>query len=444
MLKGIRGTFLDFVDDPFYEDEKKCIRFLADGLLVIENGTIKELGLYENIIDKYRYCRVEHYPGYLILPGFIDAHVHYSQMKIIASYGKKLLDWLGTYVFPEENKFRDYEYARVAASLFLEELLRNGTTTAAVFTTVHSQSVDAFFEESIKRNMRMIAGKVMMNRQAPHYLLDTTEQSYEESKRLIRKWHGNGRQLYAVTPRFAITSTRQQLDIAGRLKEEFPGVYIHTHLAENVDEIRLTLDLFPGCADYVKVYEESGLVTNKSIFAHGIHLSDSEMKRLSNAGSTIAFCPTSNLFLGSGLFNLAKAKSRANPVHVGVGTDVGAGTTLSLLRTMDEAYKVLGLQNQKLSAFKGFYLLTLGGARGLSLEGKIGNFDAGKEADIVVLDPKTTTLQQHRNSHHPQPLSNIRDVSEQLFALMCLGDERVVVKTYVAGSALYSRSMPEN
>lgn len=444
MIKGIRGMFLDFVDDPFYEDEKKCVRFLADGLLVIENGTIKELGLYENIINKYRNCQVDHYPGYLILPGFIDSHVHYSQMKIIASYGKKLLDWLGTYVYPEENKFRDYEYARAAASLFLDELLRNGTTTAAVFTTVHPQSVDAFFEESNKRNMCMIAGKVMMDREAPHYLLDTAEQSYEESKRLIRKWHGNGRQLYAVTPRFAITSTRQQLDMVGRLKEEFPGVYIHTHLAENVDEIRQTLYLFPGCADYVKVYEESGLVTDQSIFAHGIHLSDSEVIRLSKAGSTIAFCPTSNLFLGSGLFNLAKAKSPDNPVHVGVGTDVGAGTTLSLLRTLDEAYKVLGLQNQKLSAFKGFYLLTLGGARGLSLEGKIGNFDAGKEADIVVLDPRTTPLQQHRNSHHPQPLFNIRDVSEQLFALMCLGDERVVVKTYVAGSVLYSRRLPEN
>jgi guanine deaminase len=439
MLNGIRGTLLDFIEDPFYNEEEQCVRCLADGLLVIENGTIKDLGPYNDAIRKYPGCRVEHYPGYLIMPGFIDAHVHYSQMGIIASYGKQLLEWLEAYVYPEEGKFADYDYARGMASLFLDELLRNGTTTAAVFTTVHPRSVDAFFEESLKRNMRMIAGKVLMDRGAPGYLLDTPQQSYEESKRLIEKWHGNGRQLYAVTPRFGITCTREQLDMAARLKEEFPGVYIHTHLSENVDEVQLTLKLFPYCGDYLTVYEKSGLVTDRSIFAHGIHLSDSEIRRLSNAGSTIAFCPSSNLFLGSGLFNLGKFKSPGHPVHVGVGTDVGAGTSLSLLRTLDEAYKVLELQNQKLSAFKGFYLLTLGGARGLSLEDRIGNFEPGKEADIVVLDMHATPLLKLRNSNHRQLFSDIRGISDRLFTLICMGDDRVVVKTYVAGSLLYER-----
>jgi guanine deaminase len=437
MLNGIRGTLLDFIADPFFQNEETCARLTVDGLLVIEDGKIKELGGCGDMMDKYPSCAVDHYPGYLIMPGFIDAHVHYSQVGIIASYGKHLLEWLETYVYPEEGKFDDYSYARMAASLFLDELLRNGATTAAVFTTIHPCAVDAFFEASHERNMRMIAGKVMMDRGAPPYLLDTPEQSYEQSKGLIEKWHGKGRQLYAVTPRFGITSSRRQLDMAGRLKKEFPGVYVHTHLAEDVDETRQTLRLFPGCADYLEVYEKSGLVTGKSIFAHGIHLSDSEFKRLSNAGSTIAFCPTSNLFLGSGLFNLEKAKCREHPVHVGVGTDVGAGTSLSLLQTLNEAYKVSELQNQKLSAFKGFYLLTLGGARALSLENKIGNFSPGKEADIVVLDPQASPLLEFRGRH--RALENIRDVSERLFALMCLGDDRVVAKTYAAGSLLYSR-----
>jgi len=438
MIHGIRGTFLDFVADPFFKEEEACTRFIPDGLLMIENGLILEIGNYPELSPKYGQYPVVHYPDRLILPGFIDSHVHYPQTGIMGSYGKQLLDWLDTYVYPEEEKFRDYEYARSVASLFLEELLRNGTTTAAVFATVYPGSVRAFFEESEKRNMRMIAGKVMMDRNAPEFLRDTAEQSYRETRELILEWHNKGRQLYAVTPRFAISCTRPQQDAAGLLKNEFPDVYIHTHLAENRDETQMTLQLFPGCRDYVEVYERSGLLTNRSIFAHGIHLSDSEIKRLSYAGSTIAFCPTSNLFLGSGLFNMEKVKNSHHPVHVGMGTDIGAGTSFSLVHTLGEAYKVMELQNQKLSALKGFYLLTLGGARALSLDQKIGSFDPGKEADFVVLDPIATPLLNARNFNRKSSSNEIEEIADRLFAMMCLGDDRVVTQTYVAGNLLYS------
>lgn len=434
MLRAIRGNVLDFNGDPFFQKEEDCVRYTPDSLLVTENGVIKDLGPYDTTSSKYPNCEIDHYPGCLIMPGFIDTHVHYPQMGVIASYGEKLLTWLNKYVFPEEGRFADEAFAGEVAALFLDELLKNGTTTAAVFATVHPQSVEAFFKEAHKRNMRMIAGKVMMDREAPQYLLDTAEQSYNQSRELIQRWHGKGRQLYAVTPRFAITCSPDQLSAAGRLKEEFPDIYVHTHLSETLDEIRYTLELYPDCPDYLNVYESFQLVTGKSIFAHCIHLSDSEFRRLSTAGSTIAFCPTSNLFLGSGLFNPSKAKSASNPVHLGIGTDVGGGDSFSLLRTLNEAYKVSSLQNQSLSALKGFYLLTLGAARSLSLDHKIGSFDTGKEADFVVLDPNTTDLMTFRNRQHKDPQ---QDISHQLFGLMCLGDDRAVKATYINGSCLY-------
>jgi len=439
MISLIRGMFLDFIGNPFREAEEKCIRFLPDGLLAVENGKILDFGNYSQIIGRYSQIPVAHYPGRLILPGFIDAHVHYPQMSVIASYGEHLLEWLDRYVYPTEEKFHDYDYARQIASLFLDELLSNGITTAAVFCTVHPQSVDAFFEESLKRNMRMIAGKVMMSRNAPQYLQDTVESSYEQSKQLIEKWHERERLLYAVTPRFAITCPREQLDAAHRLQDEFPGVYLHTHISENVNEIHLTLDLFKDCSDYLQVYEKSNLVGPRSLFAHGVHLSDSELTRLSHAGAAVVFCPMSNLFLGSGLFNLNKAACGPDPVHLALGTDVGAGTSFSLLRTLSEAYKVAALQDQKLSAYKGFYLLTRGGAVSLDLQDKIGNFDIGKEADFVVLNPGATQIL--RLKHSSQPVNDIENLPHILFSLMCLGDERVIEKTYIAGSILHEKNI---
>ena len=349
-LQGIRGAILDFVDDPFYQARCESVRYIPDGVLLLQNGYVKAIGAFEDLQGQLDNIPVTHYPGKLIMPGFIDTHIHYPQTEMIAAYGEQLLEWLNTYTFPTEGKFRDKAYAAQVAGLFLDELVRNGTTTALVFTAVFPQSVDAFFEASESRNLRMIAGKVMMDRHAPEYLCDTPDSSYEDSKALIQKWHKKGRLLYAVTPRFAGTSTEAQLKRAAQLLQEFPDVYLHTHLSENINEVAWIQSLFPQCHGYLDVYDQAGLVTNRSVFAHGVQLTDDEFQRLSAAKAAISFCPTSNLFLGSGLFRIEQAKSQQWPVKVGLGTDVGAGTSFSLLQTAKEAYKVAQLRGQKLSA----------------------------------------------------------------------------------------------
>jgi guanine deaminase len=342
---------------------------------------------------------------------------------------------LSKYTFPTEAKFKDKNYAAEIAIAFLDELLKNGTTTALVFAAVFPESVDAFFEEAERRNLRMIAGKVMMNRNAPDFLLDTAQSSYDETKTLIEKWHQKGRLLYAVTPRFAITSTDEQLDLAGKLLAEFPDVYLHTHLSENVNEVQFVAELFPNSKGYLDVYDQAGLVKEKSIFAHGVQLTDQEFKRLSETKSAISFCPTSNLFLGSGLFKLHQAKSSEDPVKVGLGTDIGAGTSFSLLQTANEAYKVVQLQNQKLSSFQALFLATLGGARALSLEDKLGNFDIGKEADFIVIDPKATPAMALRNADFP--VKTLEQIADKAFAIMIMGDDRAIEATYIMGEIAY-------
>jgi len=437
-FKAFRGSFLDFVDDPFYISEDKSVRYIHDGLIVVRDGKVEELGAYENLQSKYAGVPTTCYPGMLIVPGFIDTHIHFPQMEMIAAYGEQLLEWLSKYIFPTEGKFKDKIYAQQVASIFLDELLKNGTTTALVFTTVYPESVDAFFEEAERRNLRMIAGKVMMDRNAPDFLLDTAETSYYESKALIEKWHKKGRLLYAVTPRFAPTSTDEQLRIGGKLLQEFPDVYLHTHLSENVDEVLWVKELFPNCEGYLDAYDRAGLVGDRSVFAHGVQLTDKEFQRLSAAKSAIAFCPTSNLFLGSGLFKIEKAKSREHPVKVGLGTDVGGGTSFSILETVSEAYKVAQLRRQKLSPFKALFLATLGGARALCLEDVIGNFDVGKEADFVVLDMQSTPLMAFRNSSSiPTSLDELVD---KVFSLVIMGDDRAVHTTYIMGELAYERS----
>jgi guanine deaminase len=435
MLKVIRSSFLDFIDDPFYLSEAASVRYLEDGLLVIENGKIKDFGTYEQLHEKYAAIDAIAYPDKLIMPGFIDTHIHYPQTAMVAAYGEQLLEWLNKYTFPTEAKFKDKNYAAEIAIAFLDELLKNGTTTALVFAAVFPESVDAFFEEAERRNLRMIAGKVMMNRNAPDFLLDTAQSSYDETKALIEKWHQKGRLLYAVTPRFAITSTDEQLDLAGKLLAEFPDVYLHTHLSENVNEVQFVAELFPNSKGYLDVYDQAGLVKEKSIFAHGVQLTDQEFKRLSETKSAISFCPTSNLFLGSGLFKLHQAKSSENPVKVGLGTDIGAGTSFSLLQTANEAYKVVQLQNQKLSSFQALFLATLGGARALSLEDKLGNFDIGKEADFIVIDPKATPAMALRNADFP--VKNLEQIADKAFAIMIMGDDRAIEVTYIMGEIAY-------
>lgn len=436
-LQAFRGLVLDFVDDPFYVAESGSVRYFADGLLVIEDGKVKELGNYEDLNQKYSAVPVTSYPGMVILPGFIDTHIHFPQTEMIASYGEQLLEWLNRYTFPTEAKFTDKAYAQEIAAFFLDELLRNGTTTALVFATVHPQSVEAFFEEAQRRNLRMIAGKVMMDRHAPEALLDTAESAYHQTKQLIQTWHQTDRLLYAVTPRFAVTSSPEQLHQAGKLLAEFPDVYLHTHLSENLREVAWVKALFPDRSGYLDVYDQAGLVGDRSVFAHGVHLTEAEFQRLSVAKSAIAFCPSSNLFLGSGLFNLARAKSNHSPVKVGLGTDVGAGTSFSLLRTTHEAYKVAQLQQQQLSPFQALFLATLGGARALSLEDKIGNFETGKEADFVVINRRSTPLMALRNPPLTDP--SLAELADQVFALMMLGDDRAVQAVYIAGELAHQR-----
>lgn len=437
-LKAIRGSFLDCVDDPFFVAESESVRYIPDGLLVLKDGIVKDFGSYSEVAARHPELPTDTYTDRLLLPGLIDTHIHFPQTEMIAAYGEQLLEWLNQYTFPTERKFQDRDYAQEVAHVFLDELLRHGTTTALVFAAVYPQSADAFFEEAARRNLRMIAGKVMMDRNAPDFICDTAQSSYDESKALIEKWHGVGRLSYAVTPRFAITSTPEQLQLAGKLLQEFPGVYLHTHLSENVDEVALVKQLFPKRAGYLDVYDYAGLVGERSVFAHGVQLTDAEFQRLSEAKSAIAFCPTSNLFLGSGLFKIEQAKSADYPVKVGLGTDVGAGTSFSLLQTAKTAYKVAQLRKQKLSPFQALFLATLGGAKALSLDDKIGNFGIGKEADFIVLNPRATPLMAFRNSMpHPHSLD---ELAELAFSLIIMGDDRAVEATYIMGKLAYQQN----
>jgi guanine deaminase len=435
-LNAIRGAFLDFTGDPFYEPEAESVRYLPDGLLVVEDGHIKAFGDYASLICDYPDLDITAYSDRLIVPGFIDLHVHYPQTEMIGAYGAQLMEWLEQYTFPTERKFEDPVHARKIAAFFLDELLRNGTTTAVVLTTIFSHSVEVLFEEAQKRNMRIVAGQVLMSRNAPEYLLNDAQTAYTQTKAQIQKWHHNGRSLYAITPRFAITSTEEELRLAGSLKQEFPDVYVHTHMSENLEEIRFTAELFPQCKDYLNVYEKFGLVGDRTILAHCIHVDDSAFERLSNAGAAIAFCPSSNLFLGSGLFKLHQAKSKDLPIKVGLATDVGGGTSFSMLQTMSDGYKVMQLQGQSLSVFKAFYLATLGAAKALSLEDKLGSFDVGKEADFTVLSVQATPLMTLRN---PNPKSEtLAELSELAFAMVTVGDDRTITATYVAGNLAYA------
>jgi guanine deaminase len=425
-----RAAILHSIADPAVVGIEASYEYFDDGVLLVENGLIKAVGHAADLLPSLQGVAISQYPNALITPGFIDTHIHFPQTGMIASYGEQLLDWLNTYTFPTEQQFADKAHAAEVASVFLKELLRNGTTTALVFGTVHKQSVDAFFEACEVLNLRMIAGKVMMDRNAPDYLTDTAESGYADSKELIERWHGKGRLHYAVTPRFAPTSSPEQLSLAGELFQQYPDLYMHTHLSENRQEIEWVKGLFPERKGYLDVYDHYRLIGPRAVFAHGVHLCDEECQRLAETGSAVAFCPTSNLFLGSGLFDLPKLE--AHGVRVGLGTDVGAGTSFSQLQSLNEAYKVMQLQGKKLDPFKSLYLATLGGARALYLDDKIGNFAAGKDADFVVLDYQATPLLSYR-------LAQASTLAETLFALIMLGDDRAIKATYAAGNPVHLR-----
>ncbi|MFJ3485845.1 guanine deaminase [Pseudomonas sp. NPDC090202] len=429
--KAYRAAIIHSLADPAEVPVEDSYAYFEDGLLVVENGLITAVGHARDLLGTLAAdVEVVSYQDALITAGFIDTHIHLPQTGMIGSYGEQLLDWLDTYVFPCEKQFADPAHSAEVADIFLKELLRNGTTSALVFGSRHKESVDALFSAAEKRNLRLIAGKVMMDRNAPDYLVDTAESSYVDSKALIERWHGKGRLHYAVTPRFAPTSTPQQLSLAGQLLGEYPDLYMQTHISENLKEVEWVKALFPERKNYLDVYDHFQLLGERSVFAHGVHLCDEECQRLAETGSAIAFCPTSNLFLGSGLFNLPKAEQFK--VNVGLGTDVGAGTSFSILQTLNEAYKVMQLQGAKLSPFKSLYLATLGGARALRLEDKIGNLQAGSEADFVVLDYNATPLLSYR-------MQQATSIEEQLFVLMTLGDDRTVSETYAAGELVHKR-----
>ncbi|CUZ18580.1 MULTISPECIES: guanine deaminase [Serratia] len=433
---AIRGNFFDIaacVEEPQQLDER--LRHIPDGLLLLNGGVIVWFGSWqqgEALLPPG--FAVTEYRDKPIVPGFIDTHIHYPQTEMIGAYGDQLLDWLNNYTFPTESRYGCERHADAMSAFFLRELLSNGTTTALVFGSVHPQSVDALFSQAQTLNMRLIAGKVMMDRHAPQALLETPEQSYRDTRELIARWHGKGRLGYAITPRFAPTSTPALLAQVQRLREEFPDVWLQTHLSENPQEVAWVKSLFPQSQSYLDVYHRYGMTGGKSVFAHCLHLEEQEWDCLCETRSAIAFCPTSNLFLGSGLFDLQQAWRKR--VKLGIGTDVGAGTSFNMLRTLGEAYKVGQLQHYRLSAVEAFYHATLGGARALSLDDKIGNFDVGKEADFVVLDPAVTPLQQLRYANSATP-------AEQGFVLMTLGDDRNIYRTYVDGKVVYQAAVSD-
>lgn len=431
MVRLLRGTLLQFRHDPFLGPPEDALQVEEDGAVIVRGGCIESVGPYDALRARCASDIPEDdHRGCLIGPGFIDAHVHYPQLRAIASYGEQLLNWLERYIFPEEARFADIRYAREIARSFMDELLRNGTTTAAVYCTVHPQSVDAFFEESSRRNTRMIAGKVLMDRNAPEALRDTARTGFDQSRDLIEKWHGNGRQLYAVTPRFAPTSTPEQLDATGKLLDLAPDLFMQTHLLETKAEEEWVRALFPQRSGYLDVYDHARLVRPRSIFGHGVHLTEHDRHHCHDAGCAIAHCARSNQFLGSGLFDLASAKQASRPLRVALGSDIGAGDSLSLLRVANESYKVAQIRGHKLHPAQAYWLATTGGAEALHLDHLIGAVQPGREADLCVLDPRATEISARRVAH----ATSWNDV---LFALMMLGDDRHIRATYVAGERVY-------
>ncbi|NMG54603.1 guanine deaminase [Aromatoleum aromaticum] len=429
-LRAIRGEIVHFLGDPADLGADALAHF-PDGLLIVRDGLVAELGPAADLLRRLPAgTSVDDYRGKLVLPGFIDTHIHYAQTDIVASYGEQVLAWLEKYTYPTERRFADPAHAAAVAEFFCDELLRNGTTTAMAFATVHPASVDALFAAARKRHMRMIAGKVLMDRNCPDFLRDPADGGDAESKALIERWHGRDRLLYAVTPRFAPTSTPAQMALAGRLFADHPGVYLQSHLAENEREVAWVARLYPEARSYLDVYERYGQLGARSVFAHCVWIDDTDRARMATTGAAISFCPTSNLFLGSGLFDLDRA--HAAGVRVGLGTDVGGGTSFSMLQTLNEAYKVQQLRGQRLPVERGFYLATRGGARSLYLDDRIGSFDTGREADLVVLDPAATPLLARRTAV-------ATTLSERLFALMLLGDDRAVAATWVMGEPAWRR-----
>ena len=430
---ALRGRLYTLVDDPFLRDADECVYHETDGLILIRDGIIQAVGANERLKPGLPDgCEIRHYPRAILLPGFIDAHIHYPQVEIIGSYGAQLLEWLSKYTFPAEARFSDPGHARRIADFFIAELLRNGTTAASVFCTSAPGSVDAIFSAAIERDMLILAGKMMMDSHAPSSIRDSAQTSYEDSAALIRRWHKRGRCLYSVTPRFALTSSPRQLELAGSLMRENGDVRLQSHISENRAEVARAAQLYPARQDYTDIYDHYGLLNERAIYGHGIHLSEEELRRFHESGAKIAHCPTSNFFIGSGLFDIAAVKDRARPVGLGLGTDVGGGTSFSMLQTMSEAYKMAQLLGISLTAAQSYYLASLGSAAALGIDDRVGKLQAGCAADIIALDPQATPLLKLRSQR-------AETIDELLFALMICGDDRAIQATYVGGQLAHDR-----
>jgi len=420
------GRVLSFHRRPEGADDARAFLFHEAGAVHVKGGRIVAVGPADQLRSSAVGAEVVDHRDHLIMPGFIDTHLHFPQVQVLASWGKDLLDWLNTYTFVEEQRFADIAHCEAMAKGFYDGLLNNGTTTGVAYGSVHAASVDAMFSEAERRGMCMIGGKVMMDCHAPEALLDTAQQGYDESLALIERWHGKARLHYAITPRFALTSTPAQLEAAGALCAKHPDCYMQTHVSENVSEIARARELYPDAPDYVGIYEHYGLLSKRALLGHAIHLEPREIDALVETGAKPVFCPTSNLFLGSGLYD--DAGLRARGIRGGIATDIGGGTSYSMLQTLNEGYKVLQLRGQQMHPFEAFDWVTRGNAEVLGLEGEIGTLEAGTAADMVVLNARATPEMRLR-------ADRIETLAEELFLLMIMGDDRSVAQTYVGGVA---------
>lgn len=429
----LKGQTLSFVDDPGIVGEERSLTHHQHGAVVVgDDGCIAWVGEESALPEAYASVETTDHGDAIILPGFIDAHLHFPQYRMIAAYGKNLLDWLDRYTFPEELRYSDPTVATNAASKFVDELVNHGITACLAFSTIHPKALDALFAEAQNRGMAMISGKTMMDVNAPSGLTDSAQEAYDQSHQLIGKWHGVDRLQYAISPRFALTSSEMQMEAVGALKHEYPGLVLQTHLSENKAEIEAVARAFPWAKDYTDVYDHYGLLSERAFFAHGIHLSERELERLSESGASIVHCPTSNNFLGSGLFRYHHTRHGNHPVTIGIGCDVGGGTGFSMLETMRDAFVVSQLSGARISAFDAFYLATLGNARLLHLDDEIGTLQTGKHADLIVLDPCATPIMTARH----ELSESLHDV---LFALMIMGDDRSVRECWIAGKRMKGR-----
>ena len=432
----VRGAVLTYRDDPAVAGSRRAVRFHRRGAVAIDPaGRIAWRGPAGRLPERFRKLPSDDYGDALVLPGFIDAHIHFPQYRMLAAPGKDLLDWLNRFTFPEERRYASAGHACAAAERFLDRLVQHGTTAALVFSSVHTVAADALFAAAERRGQAIVSGKTMMDRNAPAALRDDSVSGPRDTEGLIERWHRRGRLRYAITVRFAVTSTEAQLRAAGELSAAHPDCHLHTHLSETTDEVALVGRLFPWAADYTDVYDRFGLLGPRSAFAHGVHLSERECARLHETASSVVHCPTANTFLGSGLFDGSRLVRAERPVGVGIGTDVGGGTSYSMLSTLGEAYKVAMLTGRMPTAHDLFHLATRGNALRLGLGDEIGSLEPGHWADLVVLDPTATPVLADRHA-----LSE--GVEDTLFALAILGDDRAVRATYVAGRLAWDAAAP--